>query len=79
MGEARRRDKKGLRPRQFKSNSNLSSANQFSFFKGENFRERFFEISKQASWVGIGLLIAFWLIVRVVGPAAGWWTPADMK
>ena len=43
----------------------------------EKQRERFFSITKVGAWIGIGLLVALWIVVRVIGPAAGWWTPAD--
>jgi len=27
--------------------------------------------------VGIGALALFWIVVRFIGPAVGWWTLAD--
>jgi hypothetical protein len=35
------------------------------------------KLSIKASWYGIGGLVILWVIVRFIGPAAGWWTPAD--
>jgi hypothetical protein len=34
-------------------------------------------ITTQGAWIGIGSLVLFWVIVRFIGPAAGWWTLAD--
>ncbi|MBD3562242.1 DUF2839 domain-containing protein, partial [Planktothrix sp. FACHB-1355] len=34
------------------------------------------EISKwvnRSTWIGIGLLVVFWVSVRFIGPAFGWW------
>ncbi|MFB2918457.1 DUF2839 domain-containing protein [Aerosakkonema funiforme] len=34
------------------------------------------EISKwvnRGTWIGIGLLVFFWVSVRFIGPAFGWW------
>jgi hypothetical protein len=35
--------------------------------------EDFVKWTSRGSWIGIGLLVAWWLVVRFVGPAAGWW------
>jgi Protein of unknown function (DUF2839) len=35
--------------------------------------EQFVKVSTQGAWVGIGLLVAWWLTVRLIGPAFGWW------
>ena len=79
MGEARRRVEKGLPPRQPKLKKKDSSG-LFSWLpQGENPRAQFYAITQRASWLGIGLLAAVWIVVRFVGPAAGWWTPADMR
>jgi len=79
MGEARRRASKGLAPR----NKDLK--------KGESPRivpwlpitqqqkEQFYAITIRGGWIGIGILLALWIVVRFVGPAAGWWVPADVR
>lgn len=35
--------------------------------------QQFTKLSSQGAWVGIGLLIAYWAVVRFIGPALGWW------
>lgn len=27
----------------------------------------------RGTWVGIGFLVVFWLTIRFIGPAFGWW------
>ena len=39
--------------------------------------ERKIEQSDNVAAIGIGAMILFWLTVRFIGPAAGWWTLAD--
>ncbi|MBW4465878.1 MAG: DUF2839 domain-containing protein [Pegethrix bostrychoides GSE-TBD4-15B] len=29
--------------------------------------------STKGAWVGIGLLVLYWVTVRFLGPALGWW------
>ena len=79
MGEARRRVEKGLSPRKPKG-LNKDSSRLLSWLpKAENPREQFYSITQTGSWIGIGLLVAVWIVVRFVGPAAGWWTPVDSR
>ncbi|WP_445176514.1 DUF2839 domain-containing protein [Microcoleus sp.] len=33
----------------------------------------FVKWTSRGSWMGIGLLVAWWIVVRFVGPSAGWW------
>jgi Protein of unknown function (DUF2839) len=35
--------------------------------------EQFVKVSTTGAWVGIGLLVAWWATVRLIGPAFGWW------
>ncbi|HEY9858983.1 MAG TPA: DUF2839 domain-containing protein [Candidatus Obscuribacterales bacterium] len=35
--------------------------------------EQFVKWSTQGAWVGIGLLVAYWITVRFLGPSLGWW------
>ena len=79
MGEARRRVEKGLPPRQLKS-GNPKPSRFFSWLSSnDNPREQFYAITQRGAWIGIGLLAVIWIIVRFVGPAAGWWIPADVR
>ena len=42
-------------------------------------RDQFIQLSIRAGWIGIAALVILWIIVRFVGPAAGWWIPADIR
>ncbi|HIK56521.1 MAG TPA: DUF2839 domain-containing protein [Synechococcales cyanobacterium M55_K2018_004] len=35
--------------------------------------QQFVTWSTRGAWIGIGLLVAYWVIVRFVGPSFGWW------
>ncbi len=35
--------------------------------------EDFVRWTSRGSWMGISLLVGWWIVVRFVGPAAGWW------
>jgi len=35
--------------------------------------QRFVSLSSQGAWLGIGLLVAYWVVARFIGPAFGWW------
>ena len=35
--------------------------------------DQFVKWSTRGAWFGIGALVVWWLIVRLVGPALGWW------
>jgi len=39
--------------------------------------EQFIEVTTRASWVGIGLLVLCWIVIRFIGPVLGWWELAD--
>ena len=39
--------------------------------------EQFIAITTKGAWWGIGALVVVWLVVRLVGPAFGWWELAD--
>ncbi len=79
MGEAKRRKKLGLSSKKnnMKSKSDLSPR-LFEWLPiTVNQKESLIKLSIKASWYGIGGLIILWVVVRFIGPAAGWWTPAD--
>tara|TARA_Y100001968_G_C19352246_1_gene715258 strand:- start:96 stop:335 length:240 start_codon:yes stop_codon:yes gene_type:complete len=79
MGEARRRSEKGLPPRFPKGEvDNSIKVLKFLPFTISQ-RDQFLSLTKTVSWIGIIILIVFWVVVRFIGPAAGWWVPADMK
>lgn len=35
--------------------------------------QQFVKLSTRGAWVGIGVLIAYWVLVRFIGPSLGWW------
>ncbi|WP_088893456.1 DUF2839 domain-containing protein [Leptolyngbya ohadii] len=35
--------------------------------------QKFVQWTTQGAWIGIGALVAYWVIVRFIGPAFGWW------
>ena len=79
MGEAKRRKELGL---PIKKNSiSKQSDNSPRILDWLpitlNQRDRLIKLSIKASWFGIGGLIILWVVVRFIGPAAGWWTLAD--
>lgn len=77
MGEARRRASQGLPPRQQKPNP--KDAERFIEWLPltRSQASQFVSITTRGAWIGIGALVVFWVVVRFVGPAAGWWTLAD--
>jgi hypothetical protein len=34
---------------------------------------QFVKWSTTGAWAGIGLLVAYWVLVRFLGPSLGWW------
>ncbi|MBS0017047.1 MAG: DUF2839 domain-containing protein [Arthrospira sp. SH-MAG29] len=36
--------------------------------------EQFIQWTTKGAWFGISFLVIFWLTIRLVGPALGWWT-----
>ena len=76
MGEAKRRKILGMPP---KKKSELDQSPRLIEWLPItlNQRDSFIRLSIKASWFGIGGLIILWVLVRFIGPAAGWWTPAD--
>ncbi len=80
MGEARRRADQGLPPRQPKSkNSSKDDSPRIVSWLPitEKQKNQFYEITTRGAWVGIGIVVVVWIVVRFIGPSAGWWIPAD--
>ena len=79
MGEAKRRKTLGLTPK--KNNIKTKAAKSPRLFEWLPLtiyqRDRLIKLSIKASWFGIGGLVILWLVVRFIGPAAGWWNLAD--
>ena len=79
MGEARRRADQGLPPRKPKGQKDHSPRIVSWLPITQNQKQQFYKITQRGAWIGIGAVIIFWIIVRIVGPAAGWWVPADAR
>ena len=79
MGEAKRRKSLGLPPREVPKKKEIDDSPRVIDWLPitENQKDYFIRLSIRASWLGIALLILLWIVVRFIGPAAGWWTPAD--
>ncbi len=80
MGEARRRAQEGLGPKIQKKKIGKNNSPRIIDWLPitEEQRNQFIDITIKGGWVGIGLLILVWIVVRILGPAAGWWVPADL-
>ncbi|WP_216902577.1 DUF2839 domain-containing protein [Synechococcus sp. CCY 9618] len=82
MGEAKRRADQGLpprdKPRAGKSRPVDDSPRIAPWLPlTRNQANRFVAVTTKGAWIGIGGLALFWITVRFIGPAAGWWTLAD--
>jgi hypothetical protein len=81
MGEAKRRAIQGLPPRQPKTNPARPDDTSGRILPWLPFSrqqaDRFVQLSTRGAWVGISALVLFWLTVRFIGPALGWWELAD--
>jgi hypothetical protein len=80
MGEAKRRTEQGLPPR-LKKTAPVAKDDSPRITPWlpltRRQADRFVQLSTRGAWVGIGALVLFWVTVRFIGPAAGWWTLAD--
>ena len=81
MGEARRRASQGLPPRPKTSkNKKDNSPRVVSWLPiTEKQKDQFYSITSRGAWIGIIGMVVFWIVVRFVGPAAGWWALAGTK
>ena len=80
MGEAKRRKALGLPPKTNIKSQLDQSPRVFDWLPLTiNQRDNLIKLSIKASWLGIGGLVILWVVVRFIGPAAGWWTPADIS
>lgn len=35
--------------------------------------QQFMDLTTRGAWLGIGLLVVTWVVIRFIGPAFGWW------
>ena len=81
MGEAKRRSIQGLPPKLVKPKrpKEIDTSPRIVAWLPltRNQADRFVTLTTKGAWIGIGALVLFWLTVRFVGPAAGWWNLSD--
>jgi len=79
MGEAKRRKILGLPPKRNNSKTEFEDSQRVFEWLPLTISQRdsLIKLSIKASWFGIGGLVILWVVVRFIGPAAGWWTLAD--
>ena len=78
MGEAKRRKTLGLPPKKNNKNKVDQSPRIIDWLPiTVTQKDSLIKLSIKASWFGIGALVILWVVVRFIGPAAGWWIPAD--
>ncbi|MEB3261922.1 MAG: DUF2839 domain-containing protein [Cyanobacteriota bacterium] len=82
MGEAKRRAIQGLPARTVKNTRTGTKPDDsprlvawLPFTRRQ--ADQFVSLSTRGAWVGIGVLVLFWVTVRFIGPAVGWWELAD--
>jgi Protein of unknown function (DUF2839) len=67
MGDAKRR--KEVLGEQYGQESNI--APWLPIKKSQ--AQQFVTWSTRGAWIGIGLLVVYWIVIRFVGPSLGWW------
>ena len=79
MAEAKRRKKLGLPSKKNNIQSKVDNSPRVFEWLPLTISQRdgLIKLSIKASWFGIGGLVILWIVVRFIGPAAGWWTLAD--
>ena len=81
MGEAKRKKDLGLYSRNVSKNVDIDNSPRLIEWIPitVNQKDQFIKLSIRAGWVGIIFLVLLWIVVRFIGPAAGWWIPADAR
>ena len=79
MGEAKRRKSLGLPPKTINIKNKVDQSPRIVDWLPItiNQKDSLIKLSIKAGWFGIGALVIIWVVVRFIGPAAGWWIPAD--
>ena len=79
MGEAKRRKSLGLPPKKNNMKNKVDQSPKIFSWLPITFNQKdsLIKLSIKIGWFGIGALVILWVVVRFIGPAAGWWTPAD--
>ena len=80
MGEAKRRAETGAPPRpRPKATKPKDTSPRIAPWLPltQKQGEQFVQVTTKGAWIGIGALVLFWITVRFLGPALGWWQLAD--
>ena len=79
MGESKRRKLLGLPPKKNNIKNKFDESPRIIDWLPITVTQKdsLIKLSIKASWFGIGALVILWVVVRFIGPAAGWWIPAD--
>ena len=78
MGEAKRRAIQGLPPKTVKGARVDDSPRLAAWLPlTRNQADQFVRLTTRGAWVGIAALVLFWVTVRFIGPAVGWWSLSD--
>ena len=40
--------------------------------------QKAYDLTTRGAWIGIAMLAVFWVVVRFIGPALGWWQLSDV-
>lgn len=35
--------------------------------------QKIYDLVMKGSWIGVFIVLAYWFVVRFIGPALGWW------
>ena len=81
MGDAKRKKDLGLYTRNVQKKVDIDNSPRLIEWIPitVNQKDQFIKISIRTGWVGIFFLILLWVVVRFIGPAVGWWIPADAR
>ena len=79
MGEAKRRKSLGLPPKTINIKNKVDQSPRIVDWLPItiNQKDSLIKLSIKAGWFGIGALVILWVVVRFIGPAAGWWILSD--
>jgi len=67
MGEAKRR--KEILGEKYGQDANVLP--WLPVTKGQG--EKFVKWTTKGAWIGISFLVVYWIVIRFLGPAFGWW------
>ncbi|MEO0353812.1 MAG: DUF2839 domain-containing protein [Cyanobacteria bacterium P01_A01_bin.3] len=75
MGEAKRR-KQSMGDDAYRDPDRQPAWPRSPLSKGQ--MQKAYDLTTRGAWIGIALLAVFWVVVRFIGPAFGWWQLLDV-